>query len=103
MASLVPPVEHRRQRDATALPLEYAESAVADTPPAPNSPEYCLARAEECERLAEQTTMAVNKEIFLNLAHRWRTLATDDLRRVGDPQRSSTSMAPLGGKGPPRP
>lgn len=45
---------------------------------APNSsPELCLARAAECERLAAQAGMQVTKDIYLDLARRWRTLAGD--------------------------
>ena len=43
--------------------------------PHPHPPEYCIARAEECERLAEQAVSPENKAIFLDLAQRWRKIA----------------------------
>jgi hypothetical protein len=56
-----------------------------------HSKEYCLARVAECERLAEQAATAENKQIFLELASRWRTLAVEDLRSVSLP---SAGMQP---------
>jgi hypothetical protein len=41
----------------------------------PHTPEHCIARAEECERMAEAAINAENKAIFLDLAQRWRKLA----------------------------
>jgi len=55
------------------------------------SKEHCLARAAECERLAEQAATAENKQVFLELAGRWRTLAVEDLRPVSLP---SSGMRP---------
>lgn len=55
----------------------------------PQSREHCLAQAAECERLAKQAATDENKQIFLELANRWRKLADDDLRRVDDPRRIS--------------
>jgi hypothetical protein len=40
-----------------------------------NSPEYCLARAEQCENLASQTSFESTRLTFLMLAEQWRALA----------------------------
>lgn len=45
--------------------------------PEKSSPEYCLARAAECDQLAEQAHLKVTKDIYFDLARRWRTLAGD--------------------------
>lgn len=57
-----------------------------------HSREYCLARADECERMAE-TSMPPNKTIFLDLARQWRKLAHDS---------SSASFEPVGEARPAR-
>jgi hypothetical protein len=53
----------------------------------PLSAEYCLERAAECEKMAEQTATAANRAILLDSAKRWRALATEteepSFRRVG--------------------
>ena len=53
----------------------------------PHTSEYCLARAVQCEELAEQTAFVGNKAILLNIAKRWRALAAESERasfqRVG--------------------
>jgi hypothetical protein len=51
------------------------------------TPEYCLERAVECARMAEQSAFQENKAIFLDLAERWRALAHD---------RGKTSFNPIG-------
>ena len=57
----------------------------------PHSPEYCTARAEQCERMAEAAAIAENKVIFLELAQRWRKLAGEA---------ESQSFKPTGDKKP---
>ena len=57
--------------------------------PSPHGSEYCLYRAIECERNAEQAVDAENRAIFLDLASRWRLLASE----TGEP-----SFQPVGGK-----
>jgi hypothetical protein len=53
----------------------------------PLSSETCLARAAQCEEMAEQTAIPVSKAILLDIAKRWRALATEteqpSFRRVG--------------------
>jgi hypothetical protein len=39
--------------------------------------EYCLARAVQCEEMAEKTTIPATKAIFFDVAKRWRTLAAE--------------------------
>lgn len=46
----------------------------------PLSSETCLARAMQCEELAEQTTIAVTKAILLDIAKHWRALAAESER-----------------------
>jgi len=46
----------------------------------PHASEYCLARAVQCEELAEQTSFAANKAILLDIAKRWRALAAEGER-----------------------
>jgi hypothetical protein len=48
--------------------------------PAPRTSEYCLFRATDCERLAEQAVTTENKAILLELAERWRKLAAESLK-----------------------
>jgi hypothetical protein len=43
----------------------------------PHTSAECLARAMQCERLAEQTTFAPNKATLLDIAKRWRALAAE--------------------------
>jgi hypothetical protein len=57
--------------------------------PSPHSSEYCLYRAIECEQNAEKAADAKNRAIYLDLASRWRLLATES----GD-----MSFVPVGGK-----
>jgi hypothetical protein len=56
------------------------------------STDYCLARAEESERMAAEATDEKNKAIFLDLANRWRLLAeegdSDALKPVGERRRA---------------
>lgn len=42
-----------------------------------HSPDYCVARAEEAERLAAGTIIPANQAILLDLAKRWRALAAE--------------------------
>lgn len=46
----------------------------------PHTPEYCLARAVQCEELAQQTKIPATKATFLDIAKRWRTLAAESER-----------------------
>ncbi len=39
--------------------------------------DYCLARAEESERMAAEAVDENNKAIFMHLAWRWRQLASE--------------------------
>jgi hypothetical protein len=59
----------------------------------PDSVEYCLARAEESERMAAEAVDEKNKAIYRDLASRWRQLATegetDALKPVGQRRRPS--------------
>lgn len=59
----------------------------------PDLVEYCLARAEESERMAAEAADEKNKAIFHDLANRWRRLATegktDALKPVGERRRPS--------------
>jgi hypothetical protein len=43
----------------------------------PHTKEYCLARAAECERMAEETRYPASKAIFLDQARRWYRLAME--------------------------
>ena len=48
--------------------------------------EYCLARAVQCEEMAEKTEFAPSKAIFLDMAKRWRASSAESplplLRRL---------------------
>ena len=37
----------------------------------------CLARAAQCEEMAEKTAIPVNRAVLLDLAKRWRALAAE--------------------------
>jgi hypothetical protein len=39
--------------------------------------EYCLARAVQCEEMAEKTEFAPSKAIFLDMAKRWRASSAE--------------------------
>ena len=58
--------------------------------------EYCLARAAERERMAEETQFSANKAIFRDLARRWRTLGADSetcsFQRVGQAAASPSTL-----------
>jgi hypothetical protein len=41
----------------------------------PYTNDYCLERAAECERLAEEVLSEQDRKILLDLAKRWRALA----------------------------
>lgn len=43
----------------------------------PHTSEYCLARAVQCEEMAEQTTLSPNKTILLDIAKHSRALAAE--------------------------
>ncbi|HTW51696.1 MAG TPA: hypothetical protein VME45_07360 [Stellaceae bacterium] len=55
------------------------------------SAEYCLARADENERLAAKAEDARNKAMLQELANRWRRLAADS---------RSDAFKPVGGQRP---
>jgi hypothetical protein len=57
--------------------------------PSPHNSEYCLYRAIECEQQAEQAVDAKNRAIYLDLASRWRLLASET---------GESSFQPVGGK-----
>jgi hypothetical protein len=55
---------------------------------APHTAEYCLYRAVECDQKAEECANPKNKQIFFDLAIRWRELA----QQSGD----GKSLNPIG-------
>ena len=62
------------ERDTTALPLEMRGTAAMSR----QTPSYCRARADECERLAAKALSPDTREIMTYLALRWRELAEHD-------------------------
>jgi hypothetical protein len=56
------------------------------------SPEYCLARAEQCEGMASQTVLEPTRWVFLQLAAQWRALSAQaDLRGLLSPFENATT------------
>jgi hypothetical protein len=60
----------------------------------PHTSEYCLARAVQCEKMAETVFLPSNKAVLLDIAKRWRALAAESGqvslrhrvgRRIGSP------------------
>jgi hypothetical protein len=49
------------------------------TMPESQTPEYCLARAEQCENFASQSSFELTREKFLQLAKQWRALAAEEV------------------------
>jgi hypothetical protein len=50
----------------------------------PQSADYYLERAAECERLADEVMTEENREILRELAARWRALAAKAERSLSD-------------------
>lgn len=62
-----------------------------------HTPEYCLARAAQCETLAAQTPNRQSQITFLHLARRWRALGSNNYRGSRVPSRE-LSRRRLSGK-----
>jgi hypothetical protein len=56
--------------------------------------QYCLARAVQCEELAAKTPWSASREVFLDMAKRWRELAAESeqpsFRPVGEAKSSAS-------------